>query len=143
MVVEALDVSNHYPEVTWLSHVPPPGEASAGERASKLSLFNNAHVHISDDNTTACIVTLKPHHTAVRIAQAAQLFNLPDLHGAFDDYFSLQLTYMDRNGQRWSKVSFTLPFTYSYLAQLPDATAFNTRPSYHSPFMHSTGTPSI
>src|ERR1700683_3652364 len=104
-------VSNHYPETVWLSHALPSGEAPVGIGASKPSLFSKLQSHISDNRSSAFLVNLKPHYLQMDTTEAARLFHLPDLCPALGDYFSLQQSYVVRNGQRWSRPDFFLPFT--------------------------------
>ena len=111
MVHEASEVSNHYPEVVWLPHALPLGEASAGIGASNSSLFSKSRSHISDNRSSAFLVNLKPHHLRMDTTEAARLFCLPDLHPALGDYFSLQQSYAVCNGQRRSRLGCFLPFT--------------------------------
>ena len=111
MVHKASEVSNHYPEAVWLSHALPSGEAPVGIGASKPSLFSKLQSHISDNRSSAFLVNLKPHYLQMDTTEAARLFHLPDLRPALGDYFSLQQSYVVRNGQRWSRPDFFLPFT--------------------------------
>jgi hypothetical protein len=115
MFREAAEVADHYPEATWLSHVLPKGDISVTGSASTPSLFSKLRSHLSDDHSTAFLVTAKPHHLCLSIDGAATLFDLPDFHGALGDFFSLQQTYVERRGHRKSGPHCQLPFTHVHI----------------------------
>jgi hypothetical protein len=78
MVDEACEMADHYPEVTWLSQVLPPGEVSIGNSMPRPSLFHKTQSHISDSHTAAFTVTIKPHRTNVAVDNTAAMFHLTD-----------------------------------------------------------------
>jgi len=112
MVDEALDVANHYPEATWLSHILPPNEIMFAGQVSKPTLFTKGRSHLSDDNHSAFLVNKMAHLRSVTVDEAAQLFNLSDFHAALGDYFCLKLTHAQRRGQRRSRLDCALPFSH-------------------------------
>jgi hypothetical protein len=91
MVDEASDVTNHFPEAIWLSHVLTPEEVAIAGLKTKPSLFNKANSHQSEDSNTAFIVAIIPHYPCLSVAEAAHRFNLTDLHPALGDYIVLKL----------------------------------------------------
>ncbi|KIM86842.1 hypothetical protein PILCRDRAFT_86461 [Piloderma croceum F 1598] len=111
MFHEASEVSNHYPKAVWLLHTLPHGEDAAGSSKAKSSLFNKSRSHLSDNHSITFLVNLAPHYPQFGVNDAATLFNLQDLCPALGDYFTLQLSYLARNGQRRCKSDCDLPFT--------------------------------
>ncbi|KZP15179.1 hypothetical protein FIBSPDRAFT_750832 [Athelia psychrophila] len=112
MVEEATDIADHYPEATWLSHALPAGEYSVRGAAAKRSLFDKVRNQVSDDHEVAFSVTIQPHFPKNSIADAAQLFVLPDFHPSLGDYFVLAQSHSERNGRRKSSSDCELPFTH-------------------------------
>ncbi|KAF9222828.1 hypothetical protein BS17DRAFT_836007 [Gyrodon lividus] len=60
MVYEARLMQIYYPESTWIKSVLP-GEHHINTSTPRGSVFNNACAHLSSDNSTAILLTLKPH----------------------------------------------------------------------------------
>jgi hypothetical protein len=114
MVHEASAVAAHYPEAVWLSHALSPDEISVGSSMSRStnSIFTKRRSHLTDDHTTAFLVTLRPHLPNVLVDDAATQFQLPDLRGALDDFFTLELTHAAHRGHRRSRVDSKLPWSH-------------------------------
>jgi hypothetical protein len=115
MVQEASEVANHYPEATWLSHVHPPDEVQAGSGLKVTSLFNKSRAHLSDNNTTAFLVTAQPHLPHLPVKDAANSLRTPDFSAALGDHFTLGLSYAARKGHRRSLVDCMLPFSHVHI----------------------------
>jgi hypothetical protein len=114
MINEASEVAQHYPETLWLSHVLSPDEINVGHNTprSSVSLFSKTRSHLSDDNTTAFLVTGQPHIRNVLVDDATVQFRLPDLRGALGDFFVLNLAHAARRGHRRSQPNCLLPFSH-------------------------------
>src|SRR5882762_297093 len=115
MFNEASEVADHYPEVTWLSCVLPPGDVSIPGSTSKTSLFSKLWNHLSDDRSTAFLVNAVPHHRHITVNEAIAVFKLPDFHGALGDLFVLRQSYAARRGQRRITSKCQLPFSYVHV----------------------------
>ncbi|KIM88976.1 hypothetical protein PILCRDRAFT_61652 [Piloderma croceum F 1598] len=111
MINEASDLVDHYPEVTWLSQVLPPGDIVIGSSVIRPSLFHSTRRHLSDDRTAAFTVNKKPHQK-LTVDAAATLFNISNFRASLGDFFVLNMTYAAWCGQRKSSASITLPFTH-------------------------------
>jgi hypothetical protein len=114
MVYEASAVAAHYPEAVWLSHALSPDEVNVGGNISRSanSLFTKGRSHLSDDHTTAFLVTHRPHLPNVLVDDAATQFHLPDLRGALGDFFALEITHAARRGHRRSRPDSELPWSH-------------------------------
>ncbi|KAF9477723.1 hypothetical protein BDN70DRAFT_810175 [Pholiota conissans] len=110
MYREAHEMAIHYPESVWISNILP-NERRVFSTRGHASLFSKGHSHISADNTTAFLLTQRPHFSHIPVDEAAELFHLPDFRPALGDFFSL-LTYTDRGGQRRSPANCALTFTH-------------------------------
>ncbi|KAF9218323.1 hypothetical protein BS17DRAFT_883480 [Gyrodon lividus] len=60
MVYEARLMQIYYPESTWIESVLP-GEHRINTSTPRGLVFNNARAHLSSDNSTVILLTLKPH----------------------------------------------------------------------------------
>lgn len=103
---EAGAMAIHYPEATWITTVLPEEQVSTTRQRSNL--FSKTRSRISQDETTAFLVNIRPHAT-LSVDEAAEIFKLPDLRPALGDFDS-GLGYMDRHGQRRSPATCSLPF---------------------------------
>ncbi|KIJ59743.1 hypothetical protein HYDPIDRAFT_32958 [Hydnomerulius pinastri MD-312] len=109
MVYEARLMQIYYPESTWIESVLP-GEHRINTSTPRGSVFNNARAHLSSDNSTAILLTLKPHFPDLSIDDASQLLSITDLRPALGDFFAGR-SYMLRNGRRISPPNCSLPFS--------------------------------
>lgn len=114
MVEEASDVADHYPEATWLSHVLPRDEHRVTGAASRPSLFQKLRSRLSEDMSTAFLVTRKPHHPLTWIAQASQQFRIPELRAALLDYFDMT-TARPASRERRQNSSYQLTFSQIHI----------------------------
>ncbi|KAH7910711.1 hypothetical protein BJ138DRAFT_1087120 [Hygrophoropsis aurantiaca] len=108
MFREADSMALHFPEATWVSHLLP-GEYSVGTMKPVMSLFDKAHSHVSRDNSTAILLTKRPHNV-LPIDEAAQTIAIQDLRPALGDFFSGR-TYESRRGRRVSSSNCSLTFS--------------------------------
>ncbi|KAI6014080.1 hypothetical protein PISMIDRAFT_110851 [Pisolithus microcarpus 441] len=108
MVYEATQMQMHYPESTWVANVLP-NEQRVGSIASRKSIFDNSRSRISSDNSTAFLVTVKPHFPSISVDDTAFL-SINDLRPALGDFFSGR-SYTSRNGRRLSLPNCPLPFS--------------------------------
>lgn len=109
MINEASEIANHYPEQLWLSRAIPEGETIVAKRSPSTSLFDKSHSHLSNDASTAFVVSKKPH-AKLSIHEAAASRNLSDFWGALGDYFVRKQTHTERRGTRRSAQGCGLPF---------------------------------
>ncbi|KIK12808.1 hypothetical protein PISMIDRAFT_120205 [Pisolithus microcarpus 441] len=108
MVNEAVQMQMHYPESMWVANVLP-NERCVGCIAFRKSIFDNDRSRISSDNSTAYLVTLRPHFPSISVDDAA-LLSINDLHPALGDFFSGR-SYTSRNGHHLSSPHCPLPFS--------------------------------
>ncbi|KAI5982229.1 hypothetical protein EDD15DRAFT_2181328 [Pisolithus albus] len=109
MLREATQMQMHYPESTWIANVLPD-EQRISSVTPKTSIFDRDHSHISSDNSTAFLVTLKPHFPNISVDDTALFLSIKDLRPALGDFFSGR-SYLSRNGRRLSSPHCHLPFT--------------------------------
>ena len=100
MMKEANLMAAHYPEATWVSSISSTERPFSHIRPLR-SIFDNPRSRISPSNSTALLLTLRPHHSNYSVEQAATLFHLDDFRPALGDHFSNR-SYNDRNGRRIS-----------------------------------------
>lgn len=112
---EADDVAAHYPELTWLSELAAPEGNVGTAPAAPPSLFTKNRSHITDDQTTAFTVAIKPHFANVPVNLVANAFKVPDLNAALGDFFVLGQSYSYRRGQRKSRADCQLPFQHLHV----------------------------
>ena len=108
MIHEAKLMALHYPDSDWTSCLLPD-EHSVLSAHTQRSIFDNPHSQVSGTNTTAILLTLRPHHSALSLHDASVLLGLHDLIPALGDFFS-DRTYSTCNGHRVSSVDCYLPF---------------------------------
>ncbi|KAI6098384.1 hypothetical protein EDD16DRAFT_1450420, partial [Pisolithus croceorrhizus] len=58
------------PKSTWISNVLPD-EWHMGSVVPRKSIFDSAQSHVSSDNSTAFLLTIKPHFPSISIDDAA------------------------------------------------------------------------
>ncbi|KAH7908791.1 hypothetical protein BJ138DRAFT_1012076, partial [Hygrophoropsis aurantiaca] len=109
MALEANLMAIHYPESTWIDAILP--EERRISTRKRGSVFDNIRSHISSDNSTAILLTLKPHYPELSIHDACDLFSLPDLLPALGDYFGGR-SYLQRGGRRVSAGRCSLQFSH-------------------------------
>jgi len=117
MFNEASEVADHYPEVTWLSCVLPPGDVSIPGSTSKTSLFSKLWNHLSDDRSTAFLVNAVPHHRHITVSTS----------WAKEEYIQMSVALL----------------ICPCMEQFQDTAALITRFSYSPPFAHHSGTSSL
>lgn len=108
MTWEADLMAAHHPEATWFSSISPT-EHPFSHVHPLWSIFDNPCSHVLPSNSTALLLTLRPHHSKYSIEQAATLFNLDDFPPALGDHFSGR-SYNNRNGRYISLPCCDLPF---------------------------------
>jgi hypothetical protein len=113
MADEARLMQIHYPESMWIESVLPE-EQSISTRTRRVSVFDNARSHLSSDNSTAILLTLRPHFPNISIYEASQLLSISDLHPALGDFVSGR-SYTHRNGRRISLPNCYLPFSHVHI----------------------------
>ncbi|KAF9220459.1 hypothetical protein BS17DRAFT_852137 [Gyrodon lividus] len=99
----------YYPESTWIESVLP-GEHRINTSTPRGSVFNNARAHLSSNNSTTILLTLKPHFPDLSIDDASQLLSITNLRPALGDFFAGR-SYMLRNGRHISPPNCSLPFS--------------------------------
>ncbi|KAI6022479.1 hypothetical protein BKA83DRAFT_4054337, partial [Pisolithus microcarpus] len=109
MLHEATQMQMYYPESTWISNVLP-NEQHMGFVAPRKSIFDSARSRISSDNSTAFLLTVKPHFPSIPLNDAATLLSINDLRPALGDFFSGR-SYTSCNGRRLSSPLRPLPFS--------------------------------
>ncbi|KAI6002644.1 hypothetical protein F5J12DRAFT_680849, partial [Pisolithus orientalis] len=80
MLYEATQMQIHYLESTWISNVLP-NEQYMGSVAPRKSVFNSGQSCISSNNSTAFLLTAKPHFPSISIDYAAPLLIHDLCHG--------------------------------------------------------------
>ncbi|KAI5980755.1 hypothetical protein EDD15DRAFT_2186505 [Pisolithus albus] len=95
MVNEARLMAIHFPEANWISGVSPT-EHHVGSVRSQRSIFDNPRSRVSASNTTALLLTIRPHCPNLLLHDAAAYLHLDDLIPALGDFFSGR-TYTTRN----------------------------------------------
>jgi hypothetical protein len=108
MVMEASDMSDHYPEQAWLSRVLPDERQVCTSR-TRTTFFDKNRSHISKDQSTAILLNVRPFRSAL-IEDIAMEFGLPDLRAALGDFYTTAQSYGQRLGRRHSSPDCTLPF---------------------------------
>ncbi|KAL4072026.1 hypothetical protein J3A83DRAFT_4372007 [Scleroderma citrinum] len=108
MADEANLMALHYPEATWISGILST-EHSVSAIRSLRSIFDNPRSRVSSTNSTALLLTLRPHFPDVLLRDATVLLGLDDLLPALGDFFSGR-SYTAHNGRRISLPDCPLPF---------------------------------
>jgi len=103
----------HYPESTWSESVSP-GERDLGTRTSTVPIFHNTRSHCSSDNSTAVLLTVRPHFPNLAIDEVSQLLSITDLRQVLGDFF-FQCSYVLRNGRRISRPDCALSFSHVHV----------------------------
>ena len=88
MVIEASDMSDHYPEQAWLSRVLPDERQVCTSR-TRTTFFDKNRSHISKDQSKAIYLNVCPYRSAL-IEDIAMEFGLqvPDFRAALGDFYS-------------------------------------------------------
>ncbi|KAL4065534.1 hypothetical protein V8B97DRAFT_2025692 [Scleroderma yunnanense] len=115
MADEANLMALHYPEATWISGILST-EHSVSAIRSLRSIFDNPRSRVSSTNSTALLLTLRPHFPDVLLRDATVLLGLDDLLPALGDFFSGR-SYTAHNGRRISLPDCPLPFDSQRSAQ--------------------------
>ena len=109
MANEASQITGHLPELVELSEWVP--ESNTGTAlAAPSSLFTKHWSHITDDQTTAFTVSMKPHFTNVPVDTIINAFKLSNFQATLGDFFVLKKSYTDHHGKRKSGCNCPLPF---------------------------------
>ncbi|KAI6002200.1 hypothetical protein F5J12DRAFT_723281 [Pisolithus orientalis] len=111
MLYKATQMQIHYLESTWISNVLP-NEQYMGSVAPRKSTFDSGQSRISSDNSTAFLLTTKPHFPSIPIDDAAPLL-IHDLQPALGDFF-LGWSYTSHHGHCLSSPNSPLPFLHSH-----------------------------
>jgi hypothetical protein len=108
MVNEARLMTLHYPDSDWISGVLP-NEHYVGSAHTQRSIFDNPRSHVSATDSTALLLTIRPHHSNLSLHAALDHLGLDDLIPALGDFCS-GCPYTARNGHRISTADCHLPF---------------------------------
>jgi len=87
MFHEAKLVALHCPDPNWTSGIVPDKHLVSSAHA-QWSIFDNPRSQVFETDTTAILLTLRPHHSGLSLHGASALLGLHDLIPALGDFFS-------------------------------------------------------